>query len=448
MKQKRKFRFKVSSILTLALILFTCVNYTIYAQPAYSKAYTLENILSDYEYFVQEDLIATNSGHCVSAIAVGGTLDTPNTIGDAQIAATYVKHVKNLANFEQGKWLDNSSYSPYKVTDFYYDTLDPSLPSWLTDRFTHAPGYIDFDEAFSNLKNESTAWAEAGTSDYSIDNGKLVITLAPATDTYVTIPYSAITTASSIAIEGLSSVQDFVDYRYIISITGVDSTDYTLSFYNINMNGRSFSQALKALEGGTNGAQLNLEGMKLVWNFPDATGNLTAQGLSGHFVAPQADVSLEGGNFEGGVIARNIKKSDAEGHFYPFNKPGVPTPTPTPSPTPTPTTDPSPTPTTDPTPTPTTDPTPSPTPSTDSTSTPGNTDSSTTSTNPNNPSSTNTNSDSQGTNTNLDSQVDSKAQGNASPKTGENHSTTVFLIIILISGGGLLSIKKQSKKMH
>ena len=443
MKQKRKFRFKVSSILTSALILFTCTNYTIYAQPTYSKAYTLENILSDYEYFVQEDLIATNSGHCVSAIAVGGTLDTPNTIGDAQIAATYVKHVKSLSNFEQGKWLDNSPYAAYKVTDFYYDTLDPSIPSWLAERLTHAPGYIDFDTAFPELANESATWAESGTPAYSIDNGKLIITLAPATDTYVTIPYNDITTASSITIEGLSSVQDFVDYRYIISITGVDSTDYILSFYNINMNGKAFNNILKDnLQGGTNGAQINLEGMKLVWNFPDATSNLTVQGLSGHLVAPQADVSLEGGNFEGGVIARNVKKSDAEGHFYPFNKPGVPSPDPSPTPTTSP--DPSPTPTTspDPSPTPTTSPDPSPTPTTSPDPNP------TPTTDANNSSSGNSSSDLPDTNTTINNQTDSNTQDNASPKTGENHSTTVFLVIILISGVGLISIKKQSKKIH
>lgn len=208
MKRKRKFRFKVSSILILALILFTCTNYTIYAQqPTYNKAYTLGNILSDYQYFVQEDLIATNSGHSVSAIAVGRTLDTPNTVGDAQVAATYVKHVKNLTNFEQGKWLDNSPYTAYKITDFYYDTLDPKLPSWLTERFTHAPGYIDFDRAFTDLENESTARAKAGTPAYSIDNGTLIITLTPTTDTYITIPYSALSTASSLSIEGLSSAQ-------------------------------------------------------------------------------------------------------------------------------------------------------------------------------------------------------------------------------------------------
>ena len=153
MKRKRKFRFKVSSILILALILFTCANYTVYAQqPTYNKAYTLGNILSDYQYFVQEDLTATNTGHSASAVAIGGTLDTPNTVGDAQVAATYVKHVKNLVNFDRGKWLDNSSYSSYKVTDFYYDTLDSKLPSWLTERFTHAPGYIDFDKALQISK--------------------------------------------------------------------------------------------------------------------------------------------------------------------------------------------------------------------------------------------------------------------------------------------------------
>ncbi len=426
MKQKRTFRFKVASILALTLISFTCLNYTTYAQPTYNKAYTIENVLSDYEYFIREDLTATNSGHCVSAIAVGGTLDTPNTVGDAQVAASYVKYIKRLGGFEQGKWLTGSAYDTYKVPEFYYDTVDASVPSWLAERLTHSPSYIDFDKAFTELEDQSVAWSNLGTSAYSINSGTLTLTLAPAKDTYITIPYNAITTTSSIVIEGLSSVQDFVDYKYIISITGVESTDFTLSFYNINMNGKSFSQALKDLQGGTNGAQINLEGMKLVWNFPDATGNLTAQGLSGHLVAPQADVSLEGGNFEGGIIAKNVKKSDAEGHFYPFYKPGV-TPEPSPTSSPEPTSSPSPSSTSGP----------------NNTSTPTAPDNNTTS---NSTSPGDANSYLLGANTNLDGQANSNTQDNASPKTGENHSTTIFLIIILISGVGLLSIKKQSKK--
>lgn len=91
---------------------------------------------------------------------------------------------------------------------------------------------------------------------------------------------------------------------------------------NIQFNGQPFNSKLKDLEGGSNNAQVNLGGMKLVWNFPDASGKLNAQALSGHLVASQADVSITGGNFEGGIVAKTVN-SDSEGHFYAFNKPGT-----------------------------------------------------------------------------------------------------------------------------
>lgn len=291
--------------------------------PVYEKPYTIGNVLSDYQYFVQGDLNATNSGHAVGAVAVGGTLDTPNTVGDGQVAASYVKSVQNLGNFTQGQWITGTN-TQYKVTAFYYDTVSATMPSWLKERFTYNPGYINFQTAFETLQKESTSWSEQGTASYLLKDGKLTITLDSTKDTFVTVPFSTIKSASSIEIAGLSSVQDFVNHKYVISCTGINSSNYTLSFYNIQFNGKSFNNILKDnLTGVEQGGQLNLNGMRLVWNFPDAAGNLTAQGLSGHLVAPQASISVLGGNFEGGVIAKSVVNADAEGHYYPYYAPGT-----------------------------------------------------------------------------------------------------------------------------
>ena len=73
--------------------------------------------------------------------------------------------------------------------------------------------------------------------------------------------------------------------------------------------------------------QLNFSGMNLIWNFPDATGTVKIQGgLGGHMVAPYAEVNFVSGNYEGGVIAREIS-GGAQGHFYPMSL-GLPNATP------------------------------------------------------------------------------------------------------------------------
>ena len=319
----------ISSLLVLMMSFF--LSDGTYAANAatlsYPKAYTIGNVLSDYQYFTQGDLTATSSGHSVGAVAVGGTLDTQNTVGDGQVAPTYVNNVKNLLDFKQGKWIDDSTYSTYKVTQFYYNTCvtaNFSSKMWLIDTLTNNPGYIDFGTAFNSLKQESQGLSDQGTNSYSVDqSNKLTITLDSTKDTFVTIPYSILKSASSIQLAGLSSIQDFVNHKYVISITGVNSDDGMLSFYNMYFNTTPFDMMIKnQLDGGENGGQLNLNGMKLIWNFPDATGDVNVTSLNGHLVAPQANVSVFGGRFEGGVIAKSVN-TNSEGHYYTFYKPGT-----------------------------------------------------------------------------------------------------------------------------
>ena len=57
--------------------------------------------------------------------------------------------------------------------------------------------------------------------------------------------------------------------------------------------------------------------MTLIWNFPDAQGNISLERLAGHIAAPNAHIELLGGNYEGGIIANSIY-SNSEGHFFSY----------------------------------------------------------------------------------------------------------------------------------
>lgn len=138
------------------------------------------------------------------------------------------------------------------------------------------------------------------------------------------------------------SVKEIADYltdnSVIISITGVNKNDTTLSVLYEGLSGgkvffgndRNASNCkgnfLKQMANSNNGGQLNYGGMKLIWNFPDATGDLSVSCMGGHIVAPNANVIVSGGNFEGGIIANCITDNGAEAHFYSYYKVGDETP--------------------------------------------------------------------------------------------------------------------------
>jgi type VI secretion system secreted protein VgrG len=330
MRMKKGLKIKSLIAVLAAFIMVSPANIqnliTAHAAETYGKAYTIGNILSDYQYFVQRDLTATTVGHCVGAVAIGGTLNSDNTVGSAQTTASYVKNLKKLSDFPQGQYINQTPYCKYKVDVLYYDSIDNSFPAhnmdWLLKKMTKNPNYIDFNSAFHDIKKESESLVKNSSASYICKDGVLTINLNSSTDNNISIPYSQLCAAHSIVIDGISCVQDFVNHRSVISVTDVGNHDCKLSCYGVSLNKGQLSQSLIGLSGGSNGGQINLDGMKLIWNFPDATGNVTAEGLAGHLVAPQANVILTGGNFEGGVIAGNVSKADAEGHYYPYNKPG------------------------------------------------------------------------------------------------------------------------------
>lgn len=128
------------------------------------------------------------------------------------------------------------------------------------------------------------------------------------------------------------SLKDFISTRHIISVL-LDNVqigaDY--SYVAVGDNKKAVfvkdDGKLKLLEhgnglmqikdGSVQGGQLNVDGMKLIWNIPNATEVVTEY-LPGHVVAPNANVKINGGNFEGSYIVKSLV-SNAEGHFYPYD---------------------------------------------------------------------------------------------------------------------------------
>ncbi|MBQ2032038.1 MAG: choice-of-anchor A family protein, partial [Lachnospiraceae bacterium] len=354
----------VSVLLTIVLVLGLFQGNCADAASADDRytSYNASSILKRYSVFVQRDYNANN--HIIGAIAVGGTYKNSNFFGDVM---TFPSYINNWASGGLGNGAVNSgvlnylrSYGQSFGRVVYYGTKSVGVSG---ENIIQNPGYINMDSAFSSLRSQSQVLKERGTAL----SGNTLNLNGVETDVYVTISSDKL---NSLNIQ-VPSYTWFRSHTLVISVTG-SSIDY--NGWSIKINGRDIGNNFRSsFPGATTdyNVQLNCTGMNLFWNFPDAT-RVNAQGFAGHMIAPKADVTINSGNFEGGIIARSFT-SNSEAHFYPCsrslprnNNDLSPTPTPTNSPAPTATNSPAPTATNSPAPTATNSPAPtnSPTPTT------------------------------------------------------------------------------------
>lgn len=284
----------------------------------YDKAYTIGNILSDFQYFTKGDL--KGSGHTVGAVAVGGTMDKGNSFGNGAVTPSFINKIDQAA----------AAFGVYKFEGgndvlYYVDGVE-KLQNWGSSLKTvKSDGkYIDFDAAFAAVEKQSEALAAAGKTLSAADVSNGVISVDFTDDVKnITIPFSLFKTSNALNLTENGApinVEKFKNTAYTISVVGVG--DETVG---VNFNGGVGNlpgNAIKAISGGLEGDQLNLEGMKLIWNFPDAENIITMTSLGGHVVAPKGDVHVPGGNLEGGVIAASINDEGSEAHFYAYNELG------------------------------------------------------------------------------------------------------------------------------
>lgn len=383
------------------------------AVPTYTdsgRQHTSKQILSDYQYFTKSTFKAGN--HFVGALACGGTAYF-NSFGNGAIVPSYIKHVLHSGNYS-GQYNSHylANYPKYKnllKQPAYYKTIITPNSS-LTEYPDKSGAYIDFKKAFNSLKAESKSLGKNSSLILSnenlkwakIDNqsGYLLTIPFSASVKSVYIPHKVLYKADWIMIDGVKDLDELVSTEHIITIdkyntleigsdySYVESGDYKKAVFisTTNDDGKTFSfsgshfvqkayllddaHGLKNLKKSETieAGQMDLSGMKLIWNFPD-NDFLTCKYLPGHVLAPNAFVTINGGCFEGSYIADSILNYCAEGHFYPYGEvpesPEEPSTPPTQAPTqaPTQTSSPSEEPTPDITPTETPSTAPSATPS-------------------------------------------------------------------------------------
>lgn len=279
----------------------------------YEGEYHIDYILSHCSYFVQSDLEGDTVADTVGTVIVGNRLNLKNSVGKVKAAASYARYLIDLNDYLVDSWNDTTGID----TNFYYTESYLSYKDWLTNRMVKvADDYINMDEAFAVIKQESQALEKAGQAGYE-EQGNLIIDFSNSRT--ITVSGEQFSNARRVILKNVTA-EDIFSNAYTISISG--DGDYTLDTSKIEIGGTAlnnnyFLNLAKNRPGGVQGGQYYNGGFGLAWNFPDAK-NITANFLTGHIIAPSGNVSLIGGNHEGQVIAQNVKSS-SESHFYPYN---------------------------------------------------------------------------------------------------------------------------------
>ena len=297
----------------------------------YAGTGQIKDLLTEYQYVVRGD--AGIYCHCVGSVAVGGIMDCNNYIGDCSQSPSYANVYKSGGITGVNNFLGSTR-------DFYYGTSSVSDELMTQNGFTKNAEYMDLDSMFVSLIKQSDDLYKTNVGTQATvqempdkdNNLKKIIQLDFSTDKVFTITKDDFIAADTIEFIHFD-VDDLSNNEYLINIVNVGDTDLrldgeygggaattpTTNFFIDRYPANTF---LKDLDNALMGIQCNLSGMKLIWNFPDATGNIQWNGMGGHLVAPQAYVNVTSGRFEGGIIADAVTSS-GQAHYFPYNKYGV-----------------------------------------------------------------------------------------------------------------------------
>lgn len=320
---------KFRTLLLFALLFIFMLIYAVSSASikTYDKKYTVSNLLSDYQYVVKDNADIKN--HTVGAVLIGGKA-TLSSFGDAAIENSYIDYIVTYGNYSNGSYFRNTKYKEYydKYKAYYRDSDYSGELSGLTKTNT---SYVDFNRVYKEIMNESKDLSTGTKITLKKENidGQDGIALYVPNKQVVVIEKDEWNKCDFIVLDG--SLKDFISTKHVISVLSDNvqiGADY--SYVAVGDNKKAVfvkdDGKLKLLEhgnglmqikdGSVQGGQLNVDGMKLIWNIPNAT-EVTTEYLPGHVVAPNANVKINGGNFEGSYIVKSLV-SNAEGHFCPY----------------------------------------------------------------------------------------------------------------------------------
>lgn len=280
--------------------------------------YSIANILANYEIFISGDIKTTN--HFTGAAAVGGkmNLGSHGGGGGGRLAPDYAGQLERSV-IEDDTGLDPNIY--YKEFIGYTDDDGNKVESFdNSNKPKQSDNYIDMEKAFREIQAESTAMSTDKTAK-TLSSTTIKLSDDPTQNKFI-LPYSVLKD-KEILIDATNYSGSLQHCGLTLSITGVGSSSVALGEYPnnvkmkyLNENGDEVTSDIRTACGGQR--QYDFSGSNILFNFPDATGNIKMNEMAGHIVAPQADIEYKGG--EGGAIGKTVDVSN-EIHMFPYVAP-------------------------------------------------------------------------------------------------------------------------------
>lgn len=272
--------------------------------------YTIEYLLKHYGVVSPGNVVLNN--HTMANVLIGGNLSGSGAgFSDAneaaKMASSYIKgHIYFTGNYAS-RGGQNEKLKPLyigtsniinwpkngnaKINGVDYWTLTDNSNNnqvYMTD------SYVDWNLLENAVKSESKELSDRMTNVANADqSGQLTVNVG-----------------QSVTINTISDVKK-------INVVG-DASKSVNTVINIPSNGD-----VRMPELLLNGVQANVSeksaGDAVVFNFTNAT-SVTLPNLNwfGHVIAPNADVKMDSGNYNGGMICKSFT-TGAEGHLYPYN---------------------------------------------------------------------------------------------------------------------------------
>ncbi len=343
--KKMKSKRWLALIMAAFMVLTLCVPQTIHADGATDEctdtyegnAVTIPDLLTYYQYVILGDAVLKN--HTVGAVAVGNSLNSGNTIGDGAQMASFAQYISTPNGI-----IGNASGYGAVTRDFYYGNA--ALYDVVSSDFTYNPDFFGSADTvkignysavnegmknmFDTIQTESEGLYQGAEQVYVNTNSgmgfpTIDITL-PEGGANIVIDYNDIKAAKAINLS-IADINYLSNDAYNISIINTNGEKVCFDgeaykgqanseYIDVFVNGKQYA-FLADLDNAIRGVECNLSGMKLVWNFPDATA-VDWNAMGGHLVAPNAGVDVTSGRFEGGIIAKGVV-STGQAHYFPYN---------------------------------------------------------------------------------------------------------------------------------
>lgn len=252
-------------------------------------AYTIEYILKNYNVFVETHFKGTHIVGPVAAesteVSLGG-LSTggiyphlvPDYIGDGKSVITNNLDMKVYFSKNAMEGVVGPPVGPYGQV--YYD-------------YYFAEQFIDWNAAMAALQAEANGFSGKSVDLSLMQNGELPLAIGGLYE---------LTAEELSSINYIDIIGDFSSGRDTLIIV---KDDGSVKLPTLRNNGKEIA----SIESGMLGS--------VVFLLPNAAV-VTGNAVSGHIVAPRAEITLTGGYFNGCVIGHSLR-AEAEGHMWPYN---------------------------------------------------------------------------------------------------------------------------------